>query len=187
MKTISKSIISSFLAIIMLLSIFPFSTASAMETTREENEARARLPEWLPDDAPLPAPNSEVTTVYFYIDENNNAVIYDPLEQLSSNSGRTSVSGNGGTATIYWTNNSTVYWSITTNAGGFIIFHGAIATNNAGYKDLNKSSSKGIVDGTASFKTKKKYNNIATLNGYAVDSKGISITMPQARANIYYD
>lgn len=183
MKNTSKSVISSFLTVIMLLSLFSFSmVASAKEPTLSEEEARARLPEWLPEDAPLPDPHSEVTTVYFYIDENNNAVVCDPSEP----SPQTSVSGNGGTATIYWVNRTTIFWSVTTNAGGLLYFHGAIATNNGGYQALNKASTKGIVEGQASFTTKKNFTNTATLNGYAVDALGISITLPSARASITY-
>ncbi len=187
MKKTHYSAISYFLAAIMFLSLFSFSTiASAQEPSASEDDLRARLPEWLSDDAPLPDPDSEITTIYFYIDEDNTAVICDPDEVISSEFTRTSVSSTGGTATIYWVNHTTVFWSVSTNAGSYIYFHGALATNNACYQSLNKLSTDGIVDGQVTCKTKKNFNNVATLNGYSVDAWGVSVTLPSVSAHLYY-
>lgn len=61
-------------------------------------------------------PNSTVGVIHFYIDDGK-LIVYDPDE-------RTSVRGDTGTATIYWTIPGQVFWSISSNISGPMVFSG---------------------------------------------------------------
>ena len=55
-------------------------------------------------------PNSTIGVIHFYIDDGK-LIVYNPDE-------RTSVRGDAGTATIYWTIPGQVFWSISSNISG---------------------------------------------------------------------
>lgn len=140
----------------------------------------SQLPSWLPDDAPQPHPNSEITTIYWYIDEDENVVTYDPRL-------RTSVEGSRGTVSIYWTLTGQVYWGVTSKISGPMVFRGNITVTN-GSSILSSSaigdvSFEGSCDGLVSVNTKKG-QNIATLTGIMIDLQGISFSLPGASSSL---
>ena len=48
-------------------------TAFAADTKGAPSQT---LPSWLPDDAPAPDPNSEISIVHFYINEDGETIVY---------------------------------------------------------------------------------------------------------------
>lgn len=75
------------------------------------------LPSWLPDDAPAPDPNSEISIVHFYINEDGETIVYDPETEVIPYS---TAYGDAGTAAIYWVNRSQIYWGITSYTKGLM-------------------------------------------------------------------
>ena len=84
-------------------------------------------------------PNSTVGVIHFYIDDGK-LIVYDPDE-------RTSVRGDTGTATIYWTIPGQVFWSISSNISGPMVFSGSVSTTAGDYCPLNGISFDGYVSG----------------------------------------
>ena len=136
------------------------------------------LPDWFPEDAPAPDPNGEIFTVYWYVDENGNTVTYDPAE-------RKTVTGDAGSATIYWVDSRMVGWGITSNAGGAMVFTGSVTTNQGQLFPLGDIEFDGDCGGTIDDVTTRKGKNTATLSGIMIDANGLSITAPDVSANYY--
>lgn len=136
------------------------------------------LPDWFPEDAPAPDPHGEIVTVYWYVDENGNTVTYNPAE-------RKTATGNAGTATIYWVDAHMVTWGITSNAGGAMVFTGTVSTNRGQIFVLGDIEFDGDCGGTIDNVTTLKGKNTATLSGFMIDSRGISITAPDVSSNYY--
>ena len=84
-------------------------------------------------------PNSTVGVIHFYIDDGK-LIVYNPDE-------RTSVRGDAGTATIYWTIPGQVFWSISSNISGPMVFSGSVSTTAGDYCPLNGISFDGYVSG----------------------------------------
>ena len=105
---------------------------------------------------------------YWYVDENGNTVTYNPAE-------RKTATGNAGTATIYWVDAHMVTWGITSNAGGAMVFTGTVSTNRGQIFVLGDIEFDGDCGG----------KNTATLSGFMIDSRGISITAPDVSSNYY--
>lgn len=68
-----KKALCVLLSVVMLLSMSV--TAFAADTKGAPSQT---LPSWLPDDAPAPDPNSEISIVHFYINEDGETIVYDP-------------------------------------------------------------------------------------------------------------
>ena len=128
--------------------------------------------------APAPDPHGEIVTVYWYVDENGNTVTYNPAE-------RKTATGNAGTATIYWVDAHMVTWGITSNAGGAMVFTGTVSTNRGQIFVLGDIEFDGDCGGTIDNVTTLKGKNTATLSGFMIDSRGISITAPDVSSNYY--
>ena len=84
-------------------------------------------------------PNSTIGVIHFYIDDGK-LIVYNPDE-------RTSVRGDAGTATIYWTIPGQVFWSISSNISGPMVFSGSVSTTAGDYCPLNGISFDGYVSG----------------------------------------
>lgn len=89
-------------------------TAFAADTKGAPSQT---LPSWLPDDAPAPDPNSEISIVHFYINEDGETIVYDPETEVIPYS---TAYGDAGTAAIYWVNRSQIYWGITSYTKGLM-------------------------------------------------------------------
>lgn len=101
-------------------------------------------------------PNSTVGVIHFYIDDGK-LIVYDPDE-------RTSVRGDTGTATIYWTIPGQVFWSISSNISGPMVFSGSVSTTAGDYCPLNGISFDGYVSGLVDVQMMPG-SNYATLEG----------------------
>ena len=64
-----KKALCVLLSVVMLLSMSV--TAFAADTKGAPSQT---LPSWLPDDAPAPDPNSEISIVHFYINEDGETI-----------------------------------------------------------------------------------------------------------------
>ena len=95
-------------------------TAFAADTKGAPSQT---LPSWLPDDAPAPDPNSEISIVHFYINEDGETIVYDPETEVIPYS---TAYGDAGTAAIYWVNRSQIYWGITSYTKGLMTFAGDV-------------------------------------------------------------
>lgn len=89
-----KKALCVLLSVVMLLSMSV--TAFAADTKGAPSQT---LPSWLPDDAPAPDPNSEISIVHFYINEDGETIVYDPETEVIPYS---TAYGDAGTAAIYW-------------------------------------------------------------------------------------
>lgn len=136
------------------------------------------LPDWIPEDAPAPDPNGEIVTVYWYVDENGNTVTYNPAE-------RKTVTGDAGSASIYWVDDRMLGWYVTSKAGGIMVFTGSVSTNRGQLFPLGDIEFDGDCGGTIDGVTTRKGKNTATLSGFMVDANGISITAPDVSASYY--
>lgn len=72
-----KKALCVLLSVVMLLSMSV--TAFAADTKGAPSQT---LPSWLPDDAPAPDPNSEISIVHFYINEDGETIVYDPETEV---------------------------------------------------------------------------------------------------------
>ena len=109
-----KKALCVLLSVVMLLSMSV--TAFAADTKGAPSQT---LPSWLPDDAPAPDPNSEISIVHFYINEDGETIVYDPETEVIPYS---TAYGDAGTAAIYWVNRSQIYWGITSYTKGLMTF-----------------------------------------------------------------
>ena len=107
-----KKALCVLLSVVMLLSMSV--TAFAADTKGAPSQT---LPSWLPDDAPAPDPNSEISIVHFYINEDGETIVYDPETEVIPYS---TAYGDAGTAAIYWVNRSQIYWGITSYTKGLM-------------------------------------------------------------------
>lgn len=139
------------------------------------------LPANLPADAPTPDPHSEVVTVYFYINDRGETVVYDPAMITP----QMTVIGDTGSATIYWVNSSQLYWAITSNTGGIMTFTGTVTTNQGGYYTVGALEFDGDCGGNIHNVVTRSGMNSATLSGTMIDSVGISFTAPNVTSYYY--
>lgn len=174
MRKFLKKIIT--LSITVMLVMGMGVTAFAAEPTSP------KLPEWLPEDAPAPDPNSEVSIVHFYINDDGETVVYNPETDPIPYS---TAYGDAGTAAIYWVNKSQIYWGITSYTGGIMFFSGDVTTSAGGYYPLVDIEFDGSASGNIMDVTTKKGSNKATLTGVMVDAKGVSFTAPDVSASLY--
>lgn len=166
-----------YMAIVFCVPAFAVDTATTEQTEPVVFKSNT-LPDWFPEDAPAPDPHGEIVTVYWYVDENGNTVTYNPAE-------RKTATGNAGTATIYWVDAHMVTWGITSNAGGAMVFTGTVSTNRGQIFVLGDIEFDGDCGGTIDNVTTLKGKNTATLSGFMIDSRGISITAPDVSSNYY--
>ena len=150
-----KKALCVLLSVVMLLSMSV--TAFAADTKGAPSQT---LPSWLPDDAPAPDPNSEISIVHFYINEDGETIVYDPETEVIPYS---TAYGDAGTAAIYW---------VTTNRGGFYLL---------GDIEFDGSASGNIMGVTT-----KRGTNTATLSGFMIDAKGVSFTAPDVSSSLTY-
>lgn len=120
--------------------------------------------------------DSTIGVIHFYLD-NGELVVYDPDE-------RTSVRGDAGTATIYWTIPGQVAWSISSNISGPMVFSGSVSTTAGDYIPLNSISFSGYVSGLIDVQMMPG-SNYATLEGAMLDIQGVSYVLPGAEAYMY--
>lgn len=78
-----------------------------------------------------------------------------------------------------------VTWGITSNAGGAMVFTGTVSTNRGQIFVLGDIEFDGDCGGTIDNVTTLKGKNTATLSGFMIDSRGISITAPDVSSNYY--
>lgn len=140
------------------------------------------MPPWLPDDAPAPLPGTEISTIHFYINDNNEAVVYDPETTIVP---YTSVRGKNGTATIYWTMKNQVFWSVTSVTKAYMLFSGNITSNQGGSYGVGDVGGAGYVSGTKSIPSYAGRTTTVTLNGFMIDAWGISFTLPGVSSSYY--
>lgn len=141
------------------------------------------LPSWLPDDAPAPDPNSEISIVHFYINEDGETIVYDPETEVIPYS---TAYGDAGTAAIYWVNRSQIYWGITSYTKGLMTFAGDVTTNRGGFYLLGDIEFDGSASGNIMGVTTKRGTNTATLSGFMIDAKGVSFTAPDVSSSLTY-
>lgn len=174
-KSIRKLVAFVLLGIMIINPVMlPIANAAQIES---------ELPEWLPEDAPQPAPGSEIGIVSFAIDENGNAIVIDDFAATPYST----VHGPAGTAAIYWVNNYQVYWAVTSYVGGLISFTGSVYINTTGlsYAAVGVAAD-GDVGGNIGVESRKGYTNTATLTGVMIDAGGVSVTMPSVSSSKYY-
>lgn len=177
MKRLMSALLMCVMAIVFCVPAFAVDTATTEQTEPVVFKSNT-LPDWFPEDAPAPDPHGEIVTVYWYGDENGNTVTYNPAE-------RKTATGNAGTATIYWVDAHMVTWGITSNAGGAMVFTGTVSTNRGQIFVLGDIEFDGDCGGTIDNVTTLKGKNTATLSGFMIDSRGISITAPDVSSNYY--
>jgi len=177
MKRLMSALLMCVMAIVFCVPAFAVDTATTEQTEPVVFKSNT-LPDWFPEDAPAPDPHGEIVTVYWYVDENGNTVTYNPAE-------RKTATGNAGTATIYWVDAHMVTWGITSNAGGAMVFTGTVSTNRGQIFVLGDIEFDGDCGGTIDNVTTLKGKNTATLSGFMIDSRGISITAPDVSSNYY--
>ena len=176
-----KKIMSALLLCVMaVLFCVPAFAANTSDTEALEPVVfkSTSLPEWFPEDAPAPDPNGEIVTVYWYVDENGKTVTYDPRE-------RKTVTGDAGTATIYWVDSRMIGWGITSKTKGPMVFTGSVTTNRGQLFPLGDIEFDGDCGGTIDNVTTRKGQNKATLSGIMIDANGLSITAPEVSASYY--
>ena len=122
-------------------------------------------------------PNSTIGVIHFYIDDGK-LIVYNPDE-------RTSVRGDAGTATIYWTIPGQVFWSISSNISGPMVFSGSVSTTAGDYCPLNVISFDGYVSGLVDVQMMPG-SNYATLEGSMLDIQGVSYVLPGVEAYMYH-
>ena len=122
-------------------------------------------------------PNSTIGVIHFYIDDGK-LIVYNPDE-------RTSVRGDAGTATIYWTIPGQVFWSISSNISGPMVFSGSVSTTAGDYCPLNGISFDGYVSGLVDVQMMPG-SNYATLEGSMLDIQGVSYVLPGVEAYMYH-
>ena len=122
-------------------------------------------------------PNSTIGVIHFYIDDGK-LIVYNPDE-------RTSVRGDAGTATIYWTIPGQVFWSISSNISGPMVFSGSVSTTAGDYSPLNGISFDGYVSGLVDVQMMPG-SNYATLEGSMLDIQGVSYVLPGVEAYMYH-
>ena len=166
-----KKALCVLLSVVMLLSMSV--TAFAADTKGAPSQT---LPSWLPDDAPAPDPNSEISIVHFYINEDGETIVYDPETEVIPYS---TAYGDAGTAAIYWVNRSQIYWGITSYTKGLMTFAGDVTTNRGGFYLLGDIEFDGSASGNIMGVTTKRGTNTATLSGFMIDAKGVSFTAPE--------
>ena len=105
-------------------------------------------------------------------------IVYNPDE-------RTSVRGDAGTATIYWTIPGQVFWSISSNISGPMVFSGSVSTTAGDYCPLNGISFDGYVSGLVDVQMMPG-SNYATLEGSMLDIQGVSYVLPGVEAYMYH-
>ena len=137
----------------------------------------------LPDDAPAPDPNSEISIVHFYINEDGETIVYDPETEVIPYS---TAYGDAGTAAIYWVNRSQIYWGITSYTKGLMTFAGDVTTNRGGFYLLGDIEFDGSASGNIMGVTTKRGTNTATLSGFMIDAKGVSFTAPDVSSSLTY-
>ena len=98
---------------------------------------------------------------------------------------RTSVRGDAGTATIYWTIPGQVFWSISSNISGPMVFSGSVSTTAGDYCPLNGISFDGYVSGLVDGQMMPG-SNYATLEGSMLDIQGVSYVLPGVEAYMYH-
>lgn len=98
---------------------------------------------------------------------------------------RTSVRGDTGTATIYWTIPGQVFWSISSNISGPMVFSGSVSTTAGDYCPLNGISFDGYVSGLVDVQMMPG-SNYATLEGSMLDIQGVSYVLPGVEAYMYH-
>lgn len=174
--------IRNFLKKIITLSLAAMLVMGMGVTAFAAEPTSPKLPEWLPEDAPTPDPNSEVSIVHFYINENGETVVYNPETDPIPYS---TAYGDAGTAAIYWVNKSQIYWGITSYTGGIMFFSGDVSTTAGGYYPLVDIEFDGSASGNIMDVTTKKGSNKATLTGVMVDAKGVSFTAPDVSSTLY--
>ena len=152
-----KKALCVLLSVVMLLSMSV--TAFAADTKGAPSQT---LPSWLPDDAPAPDPNSEISIVHFYINEDGETIVYDPETEVIPYS---TAYGDAGTAAIYWVNRSQIYWGITSYTKGLMTFAGDVTTNRGGFYLLGDIEFDGSASGNIMGVTTKRGTNTATLSG----------------------
>lgn len=173
-----KKTLCVLLSVVMLLAMSV--TAFAADTKEAQSQT---LPSWLPDDAPEPDPNSEISVVHFYINENGETVVYNPETEVIPHK---TAYGNAGTATIYWVNRSQIYWGITSYTGGAMTFAGDVTTNRGGFYLLGDIEFDGTASGNIMGVVTKRGTNTATLSGFMIDAKGVSFTAPNVSSSLTY-
>ena len=170
-----KKLFVAILTLVMLLSLS--TTAFATEVTNNT------LPDWLPADAPAPDPNSEISIVHYYINEQGETIVYNPETDPVPYA---TAYGNAGTAAIYWVNKSQIYWGITSYTGGLMTFAGEVTTNRGGLYLIGDIEFDGSASGNIMGVTTKKGTNTATLSGFMIDANGISFTAPNVSSSLTY-
>ena len=173
-----KKALCVLLSVVMLLSMSV--TAFAADTKGAPSQT---LPSWLPDDAPAPDPNSEISIVHFYINEDGETIVYDPETEVIPYS---TAYGDAGTAAIYWVNRSQIYWGITSYTKGLMTFVGDVTTNRGGFYLLGDIEFDGSASGNIMGVTTKRGTNTATLSGFMIDAKGVSFTAPDVSSSLTY-
>lgn len=176
-----KKLSALFLSIVLILSLSVGVFAAEATTTNSLPPTVIKsttLPDWFPNDAPAPDPHGEIVSVYWYIDENGNVVTYNPAE-------RKTVTGDAGSATIYWVDEHMVGWGITSNANGTMVFSGSITISSGQLYPIGDIEFDGDCGGTIDYVKTRPGKNTATLSGFMIDANGISITAPEVSANYY--
>ena len=173
-----KKALCILLSVVMLL----FMRVTAFAADAKEALPQT-LPSWLPDDAPAPDPNSEVSIVHFYINEDCDTIVYDPETEAIPCS---TAYGNAGTAAIYWVNRSQIYWGVTSYTKGLMTFAGEVTTNRGGFYLLGEIEFDGSASGNIMGVKTKRGTNTATLSGFMIDAKGVSFTAPNVSSSLTY-
>lgn len=182
-----KRLLSLLLSLVLVIGVcVPASAEDAMmQKNIDENGnvvfTTSEIPNFLPDDAPEPAPNAEISIIYWMVDENGNVVTYDP-------SLRTTVSGTNGTAAIYVTSPGRVYWGVTSKTKGTMVFVGLINhdVNGKYYESFGVGGFE--FDGSCDGEIYGNYrigSNKYTLSGFMIDANGLSLTLPDVSTSVY--
>lgn len=157
-------------ASLLIVMAFVIICPSALAATGNSSQAHSENPV----DA---YPNSTIGVIHFYIDDGK-LIVYNPDE-------RTSVRGDAGTATIYWTIPGQVFWSISSNISGPMVFSGSVSTTAGDYCPLNGISFDGYVSGLVDVQMMPG-SNYATLEGSMLDIQGVSYVLPGVEAYMYH-
>lgn len=173
--------IRNFLKKIITLSLAAMLVMGMGVTAFAAEPTSSKLPEWLPEDAPAPDPNSEVSIVHFYINENGETVVYNPETDPIPYS---TAYGDAGTAAIYWVNKSQIYWGVTSYTGGIMVFSGDVTVSTGGFYPIVDVEFDGSASGNIMDVTTKKGSNKATLTGVMIDAKGVSFTAPDVSSTL---
>ena len=180
MKRLMSALLMCVMAIVFCVPAFAVDTATTEQTEPVVFKSNT-LPDWFPEDAPAPDPHGEIVTVYWYVDENGNAIDFDTSSASASSKRKEATS----VPSIYWVDAHMVTWGITSNAGGAMVFTGTVSTNRGQIFVLGDIEFDGDCGGTIDNVTTLKGKNTATLSGFMIDSRGISITAPDVSSNYY--